>query len=183
MSALNPNFPNSFSLAIDTSVSTYSQVKDLNVILDSLLSFQWHINNITANFHLWNIIRLNVPICPCPEPRHLPYWLLQFSLLWSLSGPLIRFNKFHNWVACIITKTSSFHRITPVLQDLHLLPLKFRIEFKILIYTFKAIHNLAPPFLSDLLYINNTSNSLRSPSSIHLTVPTVLAVASWGADL
>ncbi|KAL1276385.1 hypothetical protein QQF64_036008 [Cirrhinus molitorella] len=76
-----------------------------------------------------------------------------------------------NSAARIITETPSLHHITPVLQQLHWLPVKLRIDFKILLYVFKAIHNLAPPYLFDLLHIAIPSHSLRSSSSIHLTVP------------
>ncbi|XP_059210508.1 butyrophilin-like protein 10 [Centropristis striata] len=37
--------------------------------------------------------------------------------------------------------------------------------------TVAAIHNLAPPYLSDLLHTATSTRSLRSSSSIHLTVP------------
>ena len=40
--------------------------------------------------------------------------------------------------------------------------------FKILLLTFKAIHNLT---LSDLLHINTPIRTLRSSASLHLTVP------------
>ncbi|KAK0151427.1 hypothetical protein N1851_007280 [Merluccius polli] len=73
--------------------------------------------------------------------------------------------------ARIITKTPSINHITPILQQLHWLPIKHRIEFKILLFTFKAIHNLAPSYLSDLLHVATPSRTLRSSASIHLTVP------------
>ncbi|KAK0141394.1 hypothetical protein N1851_021597 [Merluccius polli] len=76
-----------------------------------------------------------------------------------------------NSAARIISQTPSFHHITPILQQLHWLPINFRINFKILLHTFKAIHNLAPPYLSDLLHTATSTHSLRSSSSIHLTVP------------
>lgn len=51
----------------------------------------------------------------------------------------------------------SFHHIYPVLYDLVWLQVQFRIIFKLLFYTFKTIHKLAPPYLSYLLH--------RDPSS------------------
>ena len=83
---------------------------------------------------------------------------------------LHRLQLVQNSAARIITRTPSFHHITPSLQHLHWLPIKYRINFKILLHTFKAIHNLAPPYLSDLLHIVTPSRSLRS-SSILLSVP------------
>ena len=43
------------------------------------------------------------------------------------------------------TQTPSIHHVTPVRQQLHWLPVQFRIQFKVLLLTFKAIHNLDPP--------------------------------------
>ena len=38
-------------------------------------------------------------------------------------------------------------------QDLHWLPVRARIHFKILLLVFKAIHGLAPPYISDLVTV------------------------------
>ena len=46
-----------------------------------------------------------------------------------------------------------FCRITPILMELHWLPVRARIEFKILLITFKVIKGLAPKYLSDLIAI------------------------------
>ncbi|KAJ0023088.1 hypothetical protein NQD34_002987 [Periophthalmus magnuspinnatus] len=46
-----------------------------------------------------------------------------------------------------------------------------RIHYKIILLTYKALHNLAPPYLSDLIHISTPARSLRSSSSLHLTVP------------
>lgn len=73
--------------------------------------------------------------------------------------------------ARIITRTPSIQHITPVLHQLHWLPTQYRIQFKTLLLTFKAIHNLTPLYLTDLLHIHTPSRSLRSSSSISHTVP------------
>ncbi len=41
--------------------------------------------------------------------------------------------------------------ITPILQSLHWLPIKFRISYKILLLAYKALNDLAPAYLTNLL--------------------------------
>ena len=50
---------------------------------------------------------------------------------------------------------------------------KSRIEFKILLITFKAIHGLALKYLCDLLTFKSSSYNLRSSDSILLSMPAV----------
>ena len=57
----------------------------------------------------------------------------------------------HNAAARIINKTPRHEHITPILQELHWLPITKRVQFKVLVYTFKAFHNEAPIYLCDLL--------------------------------
>ncbi|CAH3037771.1 unnamed protein product, partial [Porites lobata] len=59
-----------------------------------------------------------------------------------------------------------FCHISPLLRGLHWLPVKARIEFKILLITFKAIHRLAPKYPCDLLTFKSSSYNLRSSDSI-----------------
>ena len=64
-----------------------------------------------------------------------------------------------------------FH-VTQALQDLCWLPVRARIHFKILILVFKAIHGLAPPYISDLITVKpKSSYNLRSNSSLLLEPP------------
>lgn len=51
--------------------------------------------------------------------------------------------------ARLLTSTRRSEHVTPVLCNLHWLPV--RINFKILLLTYKALNNLAPPYLPDLL--------------------------------
>ena len=48
---------------------------------------------------------------------------------------------------------------------------KHNINFKLLLFVFKRLNNLAPPYLSDLLQPYCPSRSLRSADQLLLTVP------------
>ena len=56
-----------------------------------------------------------------------------------------------NAAARVLTRTKKCEHISPVLKTLHWLPIKFRIDYKILLLTYKALKGLAPVYLSELL--------------------------------
>ena len=58
----------------------------------------------------------------------------------------------------------SHEHITPVLIDLHILPVKARIKYKIFLLAHKAIKNGEPKYLADLLNLRQTLPSLRNTS-------------------
>ena len=53
----------------------------------------------------------------------------------------------------VSTGTAKFSHITAVLRSLHWLPIKQRVQFKMLILIFKAINGLAPNYISNLVNI------------------------------
>ncbi|KAL3060948.1 hypothetical protein OYC64_009207 [Pagothenia borchgrevinki] len=65
----------------------------------------------------------------------------------------------------------SWHHITPVLKELHWLPVSHRIQYKLLVLTYKALHHLPPPYLTDLLILYQPPRSLRSTSAGLLSIP------------
>ena len=96
------------------------------------------------------------------------------SLLYGL--PNYQLNKLQrvlNASARLVCNAPRFCHISPLLRGLHWLPVKARIEFKILLITFKAIHGLAPKYLSDLLTFKSSLYNLRSSGSILLSMPAV----------
>ena len=66
--------------------------------------------------------------------------------------------RIQNSAARIVCSLSRFGHITPTLFSLHWLPVCFRIEFKLLILAFKAIHGLAPQYITDQLTLSNNSD-------------------------
>ena len=64
---------------------------------------------------------------------------------------------------------------------LHWLPIKFRIQFKILLITFKAIHGLAPAYLIELITLRTQCTyTLRSTNELLLQPPRVKTLKTLG---
>ena len=65
-----------------------------------------------------------------------------------------KLQSFQNAAARLLANTVRYLHITPVMIDLHSkiwLLVEFRIIFKIILMTFKALHGLAPPYLTNML--------------------------------
>lgn len=84
---------------------------------------------------------------------------------------LSRLQHVQNAAAQLLTKTQRHERITPIRQSLHWLPVKLKIDFKILMFIFKALHDLTPPYLSELLTHRNHTKVLQASSHPVLEVP------------
>ncbi len=65
-----------------------------------------------------------------------------------------------NVAARLLTSTHTFDHITSVL--IHFLLTKFRIDFKILLLTFKALHNKAPEYICNLITVYERPSNIRS---------------------
>ena len=76
-----------------------------------------------------------------------------------------------NTAARIVTRSKKIHHITPVLQQLHWLPVSYRIDFKIIVTTYKVLNGLAPHYLSSLIKPYSSTRSLRSSTKHLLIIP------------
>ena len=71
------------------------------------------------------------------------------SLLYSINdGLLKKLQAVQNAAARVTTKTRKFDHITPVLRELHWLPVRKRIVYKLAVMVYKCLHGLAPPHLA-----------------------------------
>lgn len=77
----------------------------------------------------------------------------------------------HNSAARVLTGTRTKEHITPILEYLHWLPVRFRVDFKILMLTCKTLHGLAPHYLPERLAVYSPRRDLRSSDSGLLSVP------------
>ena len=102
-------------------------------------------------------------------------WLILFvsskldycnSLYFGISTKnLSKLQRIQNSLARAITFTSKRQHISPVLKDLHWLPVKERIDFKICLLTYKSLKNHQPVYLHETLSIPSHSIFTRSSQS------------------
>ncbi len=160
---------------------------NLGVTFDENMSMKSHINSVCKSgyYHLRNISRIRKCIThdACVTLVHafitsrLDYCNTLFAGL-----PDCDINKLQlvqNSAARIVTLTRKFNHITPVLYDLHWLPVKERISFKILLLTYKALHGKAPGYISEMLSFRESRNT-RYMQTAPLSVPRVKCTTFGG---
>ena len=95
------------------------------------------------------------------------------SLLYKVPAVhMSKLQRIQNSAARLVCSTPRFNHITPVLFSLHWLPVAYRIEFKILVLTFKAIYQLAPSYICNLVRLKEKCKyQLRSSEELLLQLP------------
>ena len=154
-------------------------LRNLGVIFDKSLHFDSHIKSVTRTcfFHLSNIAKLRSIvshnelelIIHAFVSSRLDYCNSLFTCLNKSS--IDRLRLIQNAAATLLTRSRRSCHITPVLAALHWLPVAFRIRFKVLVITYRALHGQGPAYISDLLDWYEPSRTLRSSNQGLLETP------------
>ena len=154
-----------------------AHARNIGVIFDSTLSMVPHVNNIckTSFYHLRNIARIRKFISFKTTETLVHAFITSKldncnSLLFGLPKTLLnKLQSVQNAAARLITLSRKHHHITPILIDLHWLPVADRIKYKILLLTFKSLNGLTPSYINDLITKYQPTRNLRSSSTLLLT--------------
>ena len=159
-------------------VPSSTSARNLGIVFDQHMNFEEHINSIRRSCfqHLKGISDIRKYITEDAAKQLVHAFIASRldngnSLIYGLpTSTISHFQKIQNSAARLITRTRKFDSITPVLRYLHWLPIEKRINFKINVLTFPAMHGTAPQYLLDLLRIHTPSRILRSSSKTLLSV-------------
>ena len=174
----------------DTVVEAKSVVRNLGSWFDRNLDMSSHISKQCASafHHLHNISRIR-RFLSTDTTKALVHAFVTLrvdycnSLLYDLpASHLNKVQRVLNAAARGVCRAPRYCRITPLLYELHWLPVRQRISFKILLFVFKAIHGFAPTYLRELESIKRSGNyNLRSSSDgLLLATPTYRSRVSLG---
>ena len=169
-------------------VSPVSAVRNLGSWFDSQLTMSSHISKLcsVAFYHLCNIRRIRKYLSQETAGTLVHAFITSRidycnSLLYGLpSNQLAKIQRVLNASARLVCNAPRFCHITPIMRDLHWLPIRARINFKVLLLTFKALHGLAPQYLQSLLSAKTSRYNLRGSNTLLLTMPSVKSKATLG---
>ena len=176
------------SLDLDeTSVPSSKSCRNLGAIFDSRMTFEKFISHKcrTASYALYRIGKIrNYLDKPTTEKLIHAFVLCHIdfcnSLIFGLPQRQIKkLQTIQNSAARLVTQTRKYESITPVLRNLHWLPVLSRISFKLLVFAYECFHEIAPSYLTELLILHQTTRTLRSSSKRLFAIPPI-ATKTYG---
>ena len=162
-----------------TPVAAVPSARNIGCVIDTTMNMEAQVNSVIKSCYanIYNISRIRSYITQEAAATlvnaQVTSRLDSFNaILYGLPGTqLHRLQLVQNNAARLVTGTRKPDNISPILKNLHWLPISFRIDYKILLLCFKALHDLAPKYLSDLLNPYKKDRELRSASKSLLDKP------------
>ena len=181
---------NSVSIG-DSVIEPSVSARNLGVQFDSNLNMREHITNVckSAYYMIYNLRRIRKyldkditkDIVHACITNKLDYCN---GLLYGIPDcQIVRLQRVQNTCARLICGCSKFTRITPILRNLHWLPVRQRITFKILLIVYKALLGQAPTYIKELLNFkpNQHNRNLRSSrDTLLLQIPSIKTKITLG---
>ena len=171
--------PHIFKLDSASNIEPAATVRNLGAKLCSNMSVNDHITTVCrqASASLRSLSRIRKYLDT--DTAHTVFRALVLSridyhnalLVGAPAYQIRRLQLIQNWAARIIFNASSFDHVTPLLKELHWLPIEARILFKICVLIHRALHGKAPSYISNLIQLYQPARCLRSVNVNALIVP------------
>ena len=155
----------------DCDVPVTTSARNIGIIQDHELSMERQVSAIcrSAYFHLRNIGQIRKYLDSKATEAIVHAFITSRldngnALLFGISQTQIgRLQRIQNTTIRMILKLKKHDHISPHMRVLHWLPVRARIEFKILLMAYKSVNGLAPEYLSELLrpYASNRHSRLN----------------------
>ncbi len=164
---------------MDNLVEPTKTARNLGFVFDQNFNFSSHVSAIcrSCRYHIRDLRRIRRCL-NLANAKTLAVALVSSrldycnSLLYGCAKKhLTKLQRIQNSLARVVTKSLPLTPSLPLLQSLHWLPVKSRIEFKICLLTYKTLKEKQPVYLHSMLAPYIPARPLRSSQSNHLCVP------------
>ena len=167
---LLPHFPINI---LGNQVSPAQSVKNLGVMFDSNFTFSDHVSQVikSTRVHARDLYRIktSVLLANALVSSRLDYCNSLFVSLTDFE--LRRLQLVQNSLCRVVTRSSKFSHITHQLKKLHWLPVRYRVQFKIGLITYKILNQGQPVYLRELIHpytsFRNTRRSTPKLKFLH----------------
>ena len=154
-------------------------VRNLCVIMDGMLNMEAHVQHLcqTSVAQLKNITDVRWFINQDSAERLVHVFItsqLDYcnALLYGLPATsLQKLQCVQNMAVCVLTGTRRHKHITPMLHQLHWLPMQYCMLYKIALLIYNTLHGEAPGYLSGLLAAPRSVCNLCSNHTMSLCLP------------
>ena len=156
-----------------------TSVRNLGVLFDSALTMESQVASVakTCYYQIRNIgqIRSCITSDACKILVHaMVTSRIDYcnALLYGLPQTMLkRLQRVQNCAARLICRRKKHDHVTPLLKELHWLPIHVRPTYKLLTIAYSVMHGLAPEYLAELLDRHHPRRVLRSASAELFSVP------------
>ena len=151
----------------------------IGVVFDSNFTFSDHVSQVIKSIrvHARDLYRIR-PLLDLKTSVLLANALVSSrldycnSLFLSLTDfELRRLQLVQNSLCSVVTHSSKFSHITPQLKKLHWLPVRYRVQFKLALITYKILNQGQPVYLRELIHpytsFRNTRRSTPKLKFLH----------------
>jgi hypothetical protein len=158
------------------------EVRNLGFYFDSRMNMRRHINNVcSSSFFQLRQLRAIRRTLPSDVVKTLLHAFISSrldycnSLFYGLpKRDIQKLQLAQNAAARLFGGLSRYNHITPVMRQLHWLPIRQRIDYKIAMLTYKSLHQLAPRYLTEICrpvgdhtYLANHRSAVRGDLLCH----------------
>ncbi len=170
---------NAVALGADSIVVSDS-VRSLGVTIDSALSFNTHVNEVCKSVRYHTRALRHVRKCvSTDDAKQIAAAVVSVrldycnSILYKTSqSNIAKLQRLQNSLARVVSGKRRCDHVTPILADLHWLPISARIDYKLALITFKSLTLQQPSYLHELLTVAHPTRSLRSSTQVNRLEPT-----------
>ena len=174
-------FPNPVLHIGDSEIHPTDCARNIGAIFDSTMSMEKHVDTVckSAWYHLRRIGLIRKYLDTAATKTLVHAFITSKldnlnSLLYGLPDKLIgKLERVQNAAARLVSRTKKYDHITAVKKELHWLPIRYRIDYKILLLTYKALNDEGPEYLKELL---TPAKGLRSKEALKLHPPSTKKV-------
>ena len=164
----------------DSTISPVECVRNLGVQIDQHLTMDKQVTAVckACNFHLYRLSSIRHYIITTDAARSVVQALVTSrldycnSLLANLTNTQMkRLKSIQHLAARLVTRTPLREHITPVLKQLHWLPVECRITYKLMVMVYKCMNGTAPAYLCRLIQPKCRDSRSRQPIDLELHRP------------